>query len=222
MKKGILIICSIFIIVGCDIKEEKDIKGKNNTSEYKKLESNQDDSNSELKNDEVTISNQVWMAKNLNVDKFRNGDAIPEAKSEEEWNEAGKNKQPAWCYYDNDPANGEKYGKLYNWYAVNDPRGLSPIGWHVPNEEEWVEIENQFIDTNNTNGILTIIGGYRNVDGKFTRVEECAGWWSTTESNENFAIGRSSWANSNRLGILNDDINYGSKEVGLSVRCLRD
>ncbi len=85
----------------------------------------------------IKIGNQTWMTSNLNVSTFRNGEAIPEAKTNEEWKRAGKNKQPAWCYYDNDPKNGAKYGKLYNWYAVNDPRGLAPLGWHVPTDEEW-------------------------------------------------------------------------------------
>jgi uncharacterized protein (TIGR02145 family) len=86
---------------------------------------------------EVQIGTQIWMTKNLDVSKFRNGDPIPEAKTEEEWKKAGENKQPAWCYYDNDPANGAKYGKLYNWYAVNDTRGLAPEGWRVPNDADW-------------------------------------------------------------------------------------
>jgi uncharacterized protein (TIGR02145 family) len=63
---------------------------------------------------EVTIGKQVWMSENLNVDKFRNGDPIPQAKTDEAWKAAGKNKQPAWCYYNNDPSKGTKYGKLYN------------------------------------------------------------------------------------------------------------
>jgi uncharacterized protein (TIGR02145 family) len=57
-------------------------------------------------------------------------------KTNEEWMKAGENKQPAWCYYDNDPKNGKKYGKLYNWYAVSDPRGLAPEGWHIPSRQE--------------------------------------------------------------------------------------
>ena len=85
----------------------------------------------------VNIGTQVWVTKNLDVDKFRNGDPIPQAKTNEEWKAAGENKQPAWCYYDNDPANGANYGKLYNWYAVNDKRGLAPEGWHVPSKMEW-------------------------------------------------------------------------------------
>lgn len=88
----------------------------------------------------VTIGTQVWMTKNLDVATFRNGDPIPEAKTNEEWKKAGENKQPAWCYYNNDPANGAKYGKLYNWYAVNDPRGLAPIGYHIPSVVEWTII----------------------------------------------------------------------------------
>ena len=85
----------------------------------------------------VTIGTQVWTTKNLDVATFRNGDPIPEAKTDEEWKAAGENKQPAWCYYENNTANGTKYGKLYNWYAVNDARGLAPTGWHVPTDEEW-------------------------------------------------------------------------------------
>lgn len=53
----------------------------------------------------------------------------------------GDKKQPAWCYYDNDPANGVKYGKLYNWYAVNDERGIAPEGWHVASNDEWKQLE---------------------------------------------------------------------------------
>lgn len=85
----------------------------------------------------VTIGSQVWLGKNLNVDRFANGDSIPEAKTEDEWKRAGENRQPAWCYYNNDAANGRIYGRLYNWYAVNDPRGLAPNGWHVPSDAEW-------------------------------------------------------------------------------------
>ena len=85
----------------------------------------------------VKIGTQTWMTENLNVDRFRNGDLIPEAKTDEAWKRAGENKQPTWCYYNNDPANGEKYGRLYNWYSVNDSRGLAPKGWHIPSDDEW-------------------------------------------------------------------------------------
>jgi uncharacterized protein (TIGR02145 family) len=85
----------------------------------------------------VVIGNQTWMAENLNVSTFRNGDSIPEAKTNEEWEKAGEEGKPAWCYYENDTSNGRIYGKLYNWYAVNDPRGLAPVGYHIPSDDEW-------------------------------------------------------------------------------------
>jgi uncharacterized protein (TIGR02145 family) len=85
----------------------------------------------------IKISNQIWMVDNLNVDKFRNGDPIPEARTKEEWEKARKDGKPAWCYYDNDSKNSTNNGKLYNWYAVNDPRGIAPSGWHVPTQNEW-------------------------------------------------------------------------------------
>ena len=85
----------------------------------------------------IKIDTQEWIGKNLNTDHFANGDPIQEAKTADEWNLARVNKQPAWCYHYNDAAKGPIYGKLYNWYAVSDPRGLAPKGWHVPSDKEW-------------------------------------------------------------------------------------
>jgi hypothetical protein len=83
-----------------------------------------------------------WTTKNLDVDTFRNGDIIPEAKTDEEWELAIHIKKPAWCYYENDPENGKKYGRLYNKFAVMDPRGLAPDGYHIPNDSEWTALDN--------------------------------------------------------------------------------
>jgi uncharacterized protein (TIGR02145 family) len=88
----------------------------------------------------VKIGNQTWMAENLNVGRFMNGDSIPEVKTPEEWEAARQNREPAWCYYNNDPANGAKYGRLYNWYAVFDPRKLAPYGWHITSDREWTTL----------------------------------------------------------------------------------
>jgi uncharacterized protein (TIGR02145 family) len=189
---------------------------------------------------EVTDGNQEWMTENLNVDKFRNGDPIPEAKTDEEWEKAGDNREPAWCYYDNDPANGEKYGKLYNWYAVNDPRGLAPEGWHIPSDEQWdVLISylggekgagekmkstsgwNEYIDVNgngtNSSGFSGLPGGSRGNDGVFYFVGGSGSWWSSTEDNSSSVWSR--YINSNNGNVYRRSIN---KADGLSVRCLRD
>jgi uncharacterized protein (TIGR02145 family) len=82
----------------------------------------------------VTICNQIWMNKNLDVTTYRNGDLIPEVTDSTQWANLTTG---AWCYYNNDAANGPIYGKLYNFYAVNDPRGLAPSGWHIASEDDW-------------------------------------------------------------------------------------
>lgn len=87
------------------------------------------------------IGSQVWMAENLSVSTFQNGDKIQEAKTNDEWELAEKNEKPAWCWYKNDGDIGKIYGKLYNWHAVNDPRGLAPDGWHIPSDDEWKQLE---------------------------------------------------------------------------------
>lgn len=89
----------------------------------------------------IQIGSQTWMTENLNVSKFRNGDRIPEAKTNEEWIKAREEGMPVWCYYDNDQNNGKIYGKLYNWYAVNDQRGIAPEGWKVPTDSDWIILE---------------------------------------------------------------------------------
>jgi uncharacterized protein (TIGR02145 family) len=123
----------------------------------------------------VTIGTQDWSTKNLDVSTFRNGDVIPEARSKEEWEAANASKQPAWCYYENDPINGLEFGKLYNWYAVSDPRGLAPAGWHVPTTLEWYELMN-------------FLGGDENEVGKKLKVK--SSWKQsdpfTPTGNENF------------------------------------
>ena len=85
----------------------------------------------------VQIGSQTWMAENLDVDRFKNGDIIPEAKSEQQWKFACENYQPAWCYYNNDLKNANNYGKLYNFWAVIDARGIAPNGWKVPSDDDF-------------------------------------------------------------------------------------
>lgn len=90
--------------------------------------------------DTVIISDQEWAVQNLATKVFRNGDKIMEAQTNDEWERASKNKIPAWCYYKKNVMNEEVYGILYNWYAVNDPRGLAPDGWAVPSKDDWEKL----------------------------------------------------------------------------------
>lgn len=92
----------------------------------------------------VVIGNQIWMSRNLHVFKFRNGDPIPIAKSESEWQYFGENRQPACCYYQNNGAVGSQMGLLYNWYAINDSRGLAPSGWRLPYVSDLVNLVDNF------------------------------------------------------------------------------
>ncbi len=94
----------------------------------------------------VRIGKQVWQDKNLDVAFFQNGDPIPQARTQEEWVRAIENEEPAWCYYDNDSTLAETNGKLYNWYAINDKRGLAPKGWMIPKLEDYVAL-NDFYST---------------------------------------------------------------------------
>ncbi|MDC1168601.1 fibrobacter succinogenes major paralogous domain-containing protein [Flavobacteriaceae bacterium] len=88
----------------------------------------------------VTIGNQIWMAENLNTSYFQNGDKIYQATTKTDWINANKEKKAAWCYLNFDSNNGSKYGKLYNWYAVSDPRGLAPKGLKIPDPDDWNEL----------------------------------------------------------------------------------
>ena len=185
---------------------------------------------------EVTIGTQVWMTKNLDVSTFRNGDPIPQAKTKEEWEKAGDNKLPAWCYYENDPANGAKYGKLYNWYAVSDSRGLAPVGYHIPSDAEWTILSDYLggaekagakmkskqgwaEDGNGTNssGFSGLPGGFRGISGSFFGVGKYGYWWSSTEDGTG-----SAWLRTLDYGYGYVGRYDGYKGGGFSVRCLRD
>jgi len=188
----------------------------------------------------VKIGNQVWMKMNLNVDKFRNGDPIPEVRDAAAWQAAGEAKKPAWSYYENDPANGAKYGKLYNWYTVTDPRGLCPSGWHVPSDAEWTVLtehlggrqsagmkmkstsgwepdEGKSGNGSNESGFSGLPGGYRDYFGNFSYIGRFGFWWSSSEYSTHVAWPRG-------LNHLDGSVyrNFYGKHFGFSVRCLRD
>jgi uncharacterized protein (TIGR02145 family) len=190
----------------------------------------------------VKIGNQEWMAENLNTATFRNGDLIPEARTRAEWQLATINRQPVWCHYGNDPANGEKYGKLYNWYAVVDPRGLAPEGWHIPADDEWTQLieflggekvagaklKSKVCWAENSSGtnesrFSAHPGGALADDGYRGSIGYLGVWWSST-ADTSFYYDQTAYAWYRYLYFSkNEIIRYAhSKGNGFSVRCLRD
>lgn len=188
----------------------------------------------------VTIGSQVWMKENLKVSKYRNGDAIPTGLSNTAWQNTGSG---ACAVYNNDPANENIYGKLYNWYAVADPRGLCPVGWHIPGDEEWTTLEN-FLggtlvagskmkstgtiqagtglwqepnsDANNTSGFSGVPAGLRFSDGAYQNFSNAGYWWSSTE------LLSTAWFRGLGNNLINSYRNNENKTYGFSVRCLKD
>lgn len=183
--------------------------------------------------DTVMIGTQVWKTKNLNTITFRNGDTLLHARSNEEWVNAAKNQIPAWCYADNNDSNGELYGKLYNYWAVIDQRGLAPIGWRIPTDTDFAGLvasvgassadklksttlwENGGNGSNST-GFNAFPGGYRNATGLFNPLGRLCAWWTTTEKSSGSAFGYKIIAADNM--IVQSDF---YKRSGLYVRCIR-
>jgi len=124
---------------------------------------------------EVKIGTQVWMAENLNVFYFKNGDAIPVVKTAEEWKKAGENKQPSCCYYENNAENGKTYGLLYNWYAVNDARGLAPAGYHMPTNAEWTTLSNYLGGKEVAGTKMKSTSGWKSYEGE-AACNVCKSW----------------------------------------------
>jgi uncharacterized protein (TIGR02145 family) len=198
-------------------------------------------SKEEVASNELTIGKQVWMATNLNVDKFSNGDPIPEAKTDEEWEKAGKNGEPAWCYSNKNADNRDRYGKLYNWYAVNDSRGLAPEGWKIPSDEDWSRLtdflggesvagkkmkftdlwadnkEGQSGNGTNESGFSGLPAGCRTSLGTFMYIGNYGGWWSSTEDGTSTAWHRNLTSDNGNVYRFNH-----RKRMGTSVRCIRD
>jgi uncharacterized protein (TIGR02145 family) len=186
--------------------------------------------------DTVIIGAQEWTTKNLDVSNYRNGDIIPEVKDPNKW---AKLTTGAWCYYNNQTKNGAIYGKLYNWYAVNDTRGLAPEGFHIPSDDEWstlttylggesiaggkMKVLNMSTwkmpnkNANNSSGFLSFPGGYRNQEGTFYGIDEESDWWSSTEVSLELAWTRYLYY------LFGTAFKFKYNKLdGISVRCIRD
>jgi uncharacterized protein (TIGR02145 family) len=189
----------------------------------------------------VTIGTQVWFKENLKVSKYKNGDQIPTGFADSQWLNLTSG---ACAVYNNDQANNLIYGKLYNYYAVADPRGLCPVGWHVPTDIEWTLLENNLGGTavaggklkltsgwespnsgaNNSSGFSALPGGdrygYTLNPTVFTGGYKSAGisavWWSST--------GGSTSSRGREINYVSESsFRYSyQNHAGFSVRCIKD
>ena len=181
---------------------------------------------------QATIGSQIWMSRNLNVNRYRNGDTISEVQNDSSWANLTTG---AWIYYNNDNVNSGIYGKLYNWFAVNDNRGLCPVGWHVPSDIDWTDLNNYLGGNSiagykmkslngwesggngdNSSGFNALPGGLRFKEGFFYNIGSYGIWWSSTKDGDSvryrFISNESNYLNSDKV----------DRENGLSVRCVKD
>jgi len=200
-------------------------------------------------NSSVKIGEQEWSSKNLDVSTFRNGDTIHEIKSYDEFAHnvitsiENRKSIPAWCYYNFDKKNGALYGKLYNYAALNDPRGLAPQGWHIPTGDEvehlyyylgylgaeesgnklkskngWFENGNG----SNISGFNALPGGYVSWNGcqaDFVDVGKTGIWYCTSPYQFFYLISNSDHA---LLANKPNDIFWRMHVYYCSVRCIKD
>jgi uncharacterized protein (TIGR02145 family) len=174
----------------------------------------------------VKIGNQTWTTKNLDVSKYRNGDEIPHVNDPLSWSRLTYG---AWCYYENVDSNGTTYGKLYNLYAVLDPRGLAPAGFHIPSDKDWTTLTDYLggkeeagvkmkeagsthwprpnTGATNSSGFTGLPGGYRDDNGSFFSMGVNGFWWSSTEGFTYFAWNRYP---DNLYGLVGRDFDYNN------------
>ena len=181
----------------------------------------------------VLIGSQCWFKENLRNDNYNDGTAIPGNLDDTAWTTTTSGAQTV--YYD-DPASLATYGRLYNWYAVNESRGLCPTGWHVPTDAEWTALETQLGGASgagaamkasssdspawngtNSSGFSALPGGYRTYDnGNFANLGNYGDWWSSSPSGSN-AWNRNLFSGSSGVTRYHNYVRYG-----FSVRCLQD
>ena len=185
----------------------------------------------------VKIGNQVWMTENLKVTHYNDGTPMPKVQEKELWSEK---KKGAYCLIENDTSDGKtKYGILYNYYVVNNGRKLAPDGWHIPSEEECMELINYLggvqtagikVKDNSTSlwksmfekfdsesGFNGLPAGGRGKLGAACDVGYYATWWSSTSYDSLYAWHWGLYPN--RDGIR---ANPGHKASGFSIRCIKD
>lgn len=184
----------------------------------------------------VKIGSQTWMAENIKTSKFRNGDDIMNITNNTDW---GTYTISSWCNYNHDATTGSNYGKLYNWFAVSDSRNIAPVGWHMATDTEWSLLTTflggesssggklkqtdivmwsspNTLATNQT-GFTALPAGRRLTSGQFSNIGLNGYWWSLTENGTSYAWYRHMQNSSS--AVVRD---YYNKNVGFSVRCVKD
>jgi uncharacterized protein (TIGR02145 family) len=186
----------------------------------------------------VKIGTQVWMIENLRVTHYRNGDPVPNIPLGGSWSTLSTG---AYCDYNDDPANSTTYGRLYNWFAVNDSRKIAPAGWHIPSQADLTTLVNYLggdavageklkeagtthwsspnTGATNGSGFTGLPGGlrYDSPSLSYGNIQNKGYLWTSAESDVN----NSSYITMlyNWEGILYDN---GPKLLGFSVRCIMD
>ncbi len=166
----------------------------------------------------VQIAGLWWMQENLSVTRYQNGDSIPDGTADHAaWAQLSTG---AWAYPDSQAALRRSFGLLYNWYAVNDPRGLCPTGWRLPNHDEWTALTHALGGETKAGAVLKasqgwLPAGFRGSDGTYGGLGAYAYWWSSTGSGINGAWGR--FVDGTQSAIFMMD---GYKRSAFSVRCV--
>jgi uncharacterized protein (TIGR02145 family) len=165
----------------------------------------------------VNAGTQIWMAENLKVTHFSNGQDIPNIKDKKQWDSLTTT---AYCDIANDPEQSKVPGRLYNWYAVADQRNVCPSGWHVPSEAEWQVLVSFLSGSKEVNAALfkVLQDDFRGFDGDFSGIGYGGGgWWSSTSARQETAYTHGvnyDTASKNRL--------EARKKFGYSIRCIKD
>lgn len=198
----------------------------------------------------VKIGNQCWMAENLKVTRYRNGDAIPNITGSIDWFLLVT---VAYCNYNNNEDNATIYGRLYNWFAVDDSRNIAPAGWHVPSDEEWKQLEmylgmsqsnantegNRGVDeggklkesgtthwrspntgATNESGFTALPGGNRSYGGSYANMSNYTAYWSSSEYEEHDS--GFAWCRGLYYGLSVVARIRAQENFGFSVRCIKD
>jgi len=169
----------------------------------------------------IKIGNQIWMAENLNVDRFRNGDMIVQVKSFSEWKNALKGNQPAYCNYDYFENGSKKTEKFYNKHVVADVRGIAPTNWHIPTHEEINELARELTEISfqpqllgfalKQKGFIANPNCTLNSIGRFEK--DCCYWWNNQSNYFGWHLG---------LFIYQDYRDPDRPPTGCFIRCILD